>query len=155
MKHLYYYNTPIGKIGLAEEHGLLTDLCFINMKAPLSAKVIETDILKETYIQLCEFLEGKRKSFDIPINPAGDKIHQKVLIDVLKIPYGMTVTYKDLSIVNNLHPRAIGAIVGKNPIPIIIPCHRVIGSNGNLTGYIGGLELKQKLLDMEAQVWSR
>lgn len=155
MKYLYYYNTPIGKIGLAEEHGLLTNLCFINMKAPLSARVKETETLRNAYEQLCEFIDGTRMDFDIPINPAGDKIHQKIFIDILKIPYGMTVTYKELGIVNNLHPRAIGAIVGKNPIPIIIPCHRVIGSNGTLTGYIGGLELKQKILDIEAKVWVR
>lgn len=155
MKYLCYYDTPIGKIGLAEEQGLVTNLCFPNMKAPLSAKVQETDTLRETYIQLCEFLNGTRKTFDIPVNPSGDKIHQKVWIDVLKIPYSETLTYKDLGIRHNLHPRTIGAIVGKNPIPIIIPCHRVIGSNGNLTGYIGGLELKQKLLDIESLVLAR
>lgn len=155
MKYLYYYNTQIGKIGLAEEQGLITNLCFINMKAPLSAKVQETDVLKEAACQINEFLEGSRKRFDIPINPAGDKIHQRVLIDVLRIPYAETLSYKDLGIRHNLHPRAVGAIVAGNPIPIIIPCHRVIGSNGNLTGYIGGVELKKKLLDMEAQVWVR
>lgn len=153
MKYLYYYNTPIGKLGLAEEQGLMTDVCFINMKAPLYAKIQETDTLKESYRQICEYLEGSRKEFDIPINPSGDKAHQKVLIDVLRIPYAETITYKDLGIRHNMHPRAIGAIVAKNPIPIIIPCHRVIGSNGNLTGYNGGLELKKKLLALEAKVW--
>lgn len=155
MKHLFYYNTAIGKIGLAEEHGLITDLCFANMKAPLSAKVRETEVLEYAYTQLCEFFEGIRKSFDIPINPSGDKIHQKILIDILKIPYGKTISYKELGEIHNIHPRGIGAIVGKNPIPIIIPCHRVIGSNGSLTGYIGGLELKKQLLDMESLILAK
>lgn len=149
MKYIYYYNTSIGKLGIAEEKGFLTNICFITMKAPLGAKVCETDTTKEAAFQIREYLEGQRKSFDIPINPKGEKRYQRVFIDLLRIPYGEIITYKDLGIHQQMHPRAIGTIVSKNPLPIIIPCHRVLGSNGTLSGYIGGTDLKRKLLDIE------
>ena len=100
---------------------------------------------------LKEYLEGKRKEFDIEINPKGTDFQKMVWKELLKIPYGETRSYKDIAArVNNPKgSRAVGMANNKNPIPIIIPCHRVIGSNGNLTGYAGGVNIKEKLLRIE------
>lgn len=149
MKYLYFYNTSIGKIGIVEEKGFITNICFITMKPPLNAKLYETDLIKETIKQINEYLDKKRMSFDIPINTSGNRQHQRVLSNILQIPYGQVVTYKELGLRNNIHPRAIGTFVKKNPIPIIIPCHRVLGSNGCIGGYSGGVELKKHLLELE------
>mgnify|MGYP004638831029 FL=1 len=149
MKYLYFYNTSIGKIGIVEEKGFITNICFITMKPPLNAKLYETDLIKETIKQINEYLDKKRMSFDIPINTTGNRQQQRVLSNILQIPYGQVVTYKELGLRNNIHPRAIGTFVKKNPIPIIIPCHRVLGSNGCIGGYSGGVELKKHLLELE------
>ena len=149
MKYLYFYNTSIGKIGIVEDKGFITNICFITMKPPLNAKLYETDLIKETIKQINEYLDKKRMSFDIPINTSGNRQHQRVLSNILQIPYGQVVTYKELGLRNNIHPRAIGTFVKKNPIPIIIPCHRVLGSNGCIGGYSGGVELKKHLLELE------
>ena len=149
MKYLYFYNTSIGKIGIVEEKGFITNICFITMKPPLNAKLYETDLIKETIKQINEYLDKKRMSFDIPINTTGNRQQQRVLSNILQIPYGQVVTYKELGLKNNIHPRAIGTFVKKNPIPIIIPCHRVLGSNGCIGGYSGGVELKKHLLELE------
>lgn len=151
MKKLFYYETVIGKIGIAEEHGFVTNICFMNMKQPLDSKLIETDILKETYVQISEYLDGKRKEFDIPLNPSGTDFQQKVWCEVLNIGYGNKMTYKDLAlkIKNESAIRAVGSALNKNPIPIIIPCHRIVGTNGDLNGYNGGIELKKFLLNLE------
>ena len=149
MKYLYFYNTSIGKIGIVEDKGFITNICFITMKPPLNAKLYETDLIKETIKQINEYLDKKRMSFDIPINTSGNRQHQRVLSNIIQIPYGQVVTYKELGLRNNIHPRAIGTFVKKNPIPIIIPCHRVLGSNGCIGGYSGGVELKKHLLELE------
>ncbi len=149
MKYLYFYNTSIGKIGIVEDKGFITNICFITMKPPLNAKLYETDLIKETIKQINEYLGKKRMSFDIPINTTGNRQHQRVLSNILQIPYGQVITYKELGLRNNIHPRAIGTFVKKNPIPIIIPCHRVLGSNGCIGGYSGGVELKKHLLELE------
>ena len=151
MKKVFYYQTPIGKIGIAEEWGFITNLYFMNMKQPLNAKQIETEILKETYVQLCEYLNKERTEFDIPLNPSGTDFQQTVWSELLNIPYGKTKTYKDIaqSVKKESAQRAVGNACNKNPIPIIIPCHRVLSSDNKITGYVGGLDLKEKLIDLE------
>ena len=102
--------------------------------------------------QILEYLAGKRKNFDINIKINGSEFQTKVWNELLNIPYGTLKTYKDVA-VNIGHPtasRAVGLAVHNNPLPIIIPCHRVIGSNGKLTGYAYGLELKQFLISLES-----
>jgi len=151
MKKLFYYNTAVGKIGIAEEYGFITNLYFMNMKQPLNAKQYETDVLKEAFIQLCEYFGGKRKEFDLPLNPKGTNFQQTVWSELLTIPFGKIKTYKDIAVAigkpNSM--RAVGNACNKNPIPIIIPCHRIISATDKLTGYIGGLSLKEDLLDLE------
>lgn len=151
MKKLFYYETPVGKIGIAEEHGFLTNIYFMNMKQPLDAKLWETDTIKETFNQLYEYFEGKRKEFDIPLNPKGTDFQQTVWSELLNIPYGETRTYKDIAtaIGDGKSTRAVGNANNKNPIPIIIPCHRVIGSDNKISGYVGGIKIKEKLLETE------
>ena len=153
MKKVFYYETSIGKIGLAEEHGFLTNLYFMNMKQPLNAKLYETEILKEASIQLNEYLHGKIKEFDLPLNPSGTDFQQTVWSELLNIPYGQTKSYKDIALEIGCKTsyRAVGNANNKNPIPIIIPCHRVISSEGKISGYIGGESIKTKLLELEKQ----
>lgn len=151
MKKLYYYETVIGKIGIAEEYGFVTNICFRNMKQPLDSKLYETDLLKETFVQLTEYLDGKRKEFDIPLNPSGTDFQQKVWCEVLNIAYGEKISYKDLAerMKNKNSAIAVGNALNKNPIPIIIPCHRVVSSDNKLEGYNGGIEIKKFLLNLE------
>ena len=151
MKKLFYYETQIGKLGIAEEHGFITNLYFMNMKQPLKSKVYETDILKEAFIQLSEYFNGVRKEFDLPLNPSGTDFQQTVWSELLNIPYGETRTYKDIakSVKSENLVRAVGNANNKNPIPIIIPCHRVLASDGSLGGYSGGDKIKRILLDIE------
>lgn len=151
MKKIFYYETEIGKIGIAEEYGFITNLYFMNMKQPLNAKRIETETLKECFIQICEYLKGDRQNFDLPLNPSGTDFQQTIWSELLNIPYGETRTYKDiaLAIGSEKSTRAVGSANNKNPIPIIIPCHRVIASDGSLSGYVGGADIKQKLINIE------
>ncbi len=101
--------------------------------------------------QLEEYFAGKRKVFEVPLAPAATPFQSKVLKQLLKIPYGETCSYIDIarSLGNPKASRAVGMANGNNPIPIIIPCHRVVGANGNLTGFGGGLPNKRFLLDLE------
>lgn len=151
MKKVFYYETLIGKIGIAEEYGFITNVYFMNMRQPLDAKVYETDILKEGYVQINEYLNGELKEFDLPLNPKGTDFQQTVWSELLNIRYGETTSYKDIAAKTGKPSacRAIGNSINKNPIPIIIPCHRVIASDSTLCGYVGGVDIKKKLLDLE------
>ncbi len=111
-------------------------------------------ILKDTLIQLKEFFEGKRKEFKLNLDPEGTNFQKKVWTSLCEIPYGSTRNYAQMAAQLG-DPKVIRAAAtanGKNPIAIIIPCHRVIGTNGSLTGYAGGLENKRMLLDLENKV---
>ncbi|MGM9530715.1 methylated-DNA--[protein]-cysteine S-methyltransferase, partial [Intestinibacter sp.] len=111
----------------------------------------ESDLTKKAYVQLKEYIEGQRKQFDLPLTPNGTEFQRKVWNALTKIPYGETRSYKDIAIAvgNEKASRAVGMANNKNPIPIIIPCHRIVGSNKKLVGYAGGLDLKEKLLSLE------
>lgn len=122
-------------------------------KMPNDINVNETVLLKRANKQLQEYFSGKRKIFDLPLAPSGTEFQQKVWSSLQKIPYGKTNSYKEIaeSIGNIKAARAVGMANNKNPILILIPCHRVIGANGKLVGYAGGLEVKEKLLKIEKQ----
>ncbi len=145
----YYKSTKIGYLTITEENDAITNICF--GKLDFSGTYILSSLIKEAFRQIEEYLEGKRKEFDIEINPKGTDFQKMVWKELLKIPYGETRSYKDIAIgINNPKgSRAVGLANNKNPIPIIIPCHRVIGTNGKLTGYAGGLTIKEKLLRVE------
>lgn len=148
MRYYPYNLTILGKIYITEDDGFITNISFKELKAQKE----ETPLIKKTYLELEEFLNKKRKTFDIPILPKGTNFQKRVWEELLKIPYGQTVTYKDIAqrIGNEKACRAVGMANNKNPIVIIIPCHRVVGTNNNLTGYSGGVEIKQKLLELES-----
>lgn len=101
--------------------------------------------------QLKEYFEGTRKIFDLPLDITGTEFQKKVWNELQRIPYGKTISYKTLSerLGDVKAIRAVGKANGQNPVPIIIPCHRVIGADGELTGYAGGLDVKEKLLEIE------
>lgn len=152
MKKIFYYKTKIGKIGIAEANGKITDLYFESEIVPIGEFVeSESDILKEAGKQIQEYFGGKRKSFSLPLTPEGTEFI-KTVWEILKgIPYGETRSYKEIAekTDSKLAYRAVGLANNRNPIPIIIPCHRVIGSNKKLVGYGGGLGLKEYLLNHE------
>lgn len=139
--------SPFGDLSLFEEDDHLIVLEW--GQAPQGK---ETPLLKEAKSQLQAYFKGERQSFDLPLKPQGTPFQQKVWTEMRKIPFGETRTYGDLSTSLGSHPRAIGGACGRNPLPILIPCHRVVGANGHLTGYSGGegVETKEKLLKMEA-----
>jgi methylated-DNA-[protein]-cysteine S-methyltransferase len=109
----------------------------------------ETPVLRAALTQLREYFAGKRRDFDVPVSPAGTAFQRRVWHLVGTIPYGKTVSYGSIAEQLGSSPRAVGAAVGANPIPIIIPCHRVIGADDSLTGYGGGLRMKIWLLRHE------
>lgn len=153
MENLYFYDTDIGRIGIAEENGEITRL-FIASKEEdkYDCEINETDMIKKCYQELLEYLEGRRKNFDLPLNPRGTEFQKRVWDSLLNIPYGETRSYKDIaeSAGSPKGYRAVGMANNKNPIMIIIPCHRVIGANGKMVGYGFGIDVKKKLLDLES-----
>lgn len=152
MKNLFFYETPVGRVGVAEKGDQITNLWF-EEKTPFEGDyaVKETEILKEARCQLGEYFLGKRKAFDLPLSLTGTKFMNAVWKALLTIPYGETRSYKEIAkVVGSPNAcRAVGRANNRNPIPIIIPCHRVIGSDGSLVGYGAGLEIKKHLLELE------
>ena len=150
------YHFEIGDMIIGEENEKIVLIEFlkdikVKRKIINSSKKIETKEIKKAYIELKEYFEGGRKVFDIPIKLNGTDFQKKVWEELLKIPYGETKSYLDIakSIGNPKACRAVGMANNKNKIIIIVPCHRVIGSNKKLVGYAGGLDVKEKLLNLE------
>ena len=152
MKKVYYYNSYLGKIGIAEENNKITDVFFENDKLEGKYIINETDVLRQAALQLEEYFQGKRKTFSLDLAPEGTDFMKKVWKELSNIPYGQTVCYKDIAIAigNEKACRAVGMANNRNPIPIFIPCHRVIGKNGALVGYSSGVDIKVKLLELES-----
>lgn len=149
---VFFYETTIGKIGLAEEDGQLTHCFFASDKMPAGMEVKETPVLRRAKKQLEQYLNGARQKFELPLKPNGSHFALKVWQALLDLPFGKVVSYGQLAKELALKPgaaRAVGQANHNNPLPIFIPCHRVIGANGKLTGYRGGLPLKRKLLELE------
>ena len=145
----YVYNTIIGPIEIVEEDGYIIKLGFsIDDKVEKE----ETSLIKVTYKQIEEYLLGNRKKITVPIKLKGTEFQKKVWNALLEIPYGKTMSYKQIAekIGNPKACRAVGMANHNNPIAIIVPCHRVIGNNRKLVGYAGGVEVKQKLLEIES-----
>ena len=149
MKHIDVQTFDrIGTVWFGEEDGLLTDLSF----SPLSGGERKiTPLLQMVQTQLEEYLSGKRKEFDLPLLLPEKGFCGEVYSSLMKIPYGETATYSMIAkeIGNPKAARAVGAACAKNPILIVIPCHRIVGANGNPTGYVGGIDKKIALLTLE------
>lgn len=150
MKCYYTYATILGDVTIAEEDGFIVN---VNIKKEMQGDYInqETKLISNAYKQLDEYLRGDRKEFDLPLKAAGTKFQMSVWNELCHIPYGETRSYKEIAVAinNEKASRAVGNANNKNPIPIFIPCHRVIGANGKLVGYGCGLDIKEILLDIE------
>jgi len=152
MLHYEIYDTEIGKILIAEDGQGITNLCVEGSFNTTGATRGETALLGQAAQALYTYLAGDRDAFaDLPLNPKGTHFQKQVWQALLEIPYGQTISYKQLAqaIGNPKAVRAVGAANGKNPIFVIIPCHRVVGADGSLTGFAYGLELKRRLLEIE------
>lgn len=145
----FSYKTPIGSITLAQRDGLLVGLSFGTQHYPGSNKASE--ITNKAANQLQEYFAGKRKTFDLPLFPEGSAFQKQVWSELCTISYGETRSYRDIAsaLGNPNASRAVGLANNKNPIPLFIPCHRVIAANGTIGGYRGGTKVKKYLLDLE------
>jgi methylated-DNA-[protein]-cysteine S-methyltransferase len=148
-----FQQTALGKIGIAEQNGNITALYFAGDVIPQGVELIETALISEAFLQLNAYLAGELKEFPLPLAPHGTAFMQTVWQALCNVAYGTTASYKDIALaINNPKAvRAVGQANNRNPIPIFIPCHRIIGSNGKLVGYGGGLEIKAFLLALEKQ----
>ena len=148
MVYQFTYETILGSVTFVEENGTLLA---VTTHRSYEGICQETPLIKEACRQLSEYLKGERKTFDLPLNPKGTDFQKCVWRALCDIPYGETRTYKQIAeaIGNPKAVRAVGMANNRNPITIIVPCHRVIGANGKLVGYGGGLEMKEILLRLE------
>jgi methylated-DNA-[protein]-cysteine S-methyltransferase len=193
MKNIYFYDTLVGKVGIADNGEAITDLMYVGAAGVgaagdglqksadegadsadstnsatgtaagiaagvqelvsnlYSANLKETPLIRKAAKQLNEYLAGRRKTFELPLDPEGTPFQKAVWKTLTGIPYGESRTYKDIAetVGNPKACRAVGMANNKNPIAILIPCHRVIGAGGKLVGYAGGLDIKKKLLELE------
>jgi len=152
MRYYEIYETDIGSILIVQEDGQITNLCVEGSVNTAGMQREETPLLKQAAEKLRAYLAGEENAFaDLPLNPKGTDFQKKVWQTLLDIPYGQTISYKELAVAigKPTASRAVGAANGKNPIFIIIPCHRVIGASGSLTGFAYGVDLKKKLLGIE------
>ena len=146
-----YLDTPIGTLRLLSNGAQLVNIEFAGQYNATDAVENSDTVLAACAAQLTAYFAGKRRHFDLPLAPRGTPFQLSVWSALAKIPYGELRSYRDIarSIGNSAAVRAVGAANGRNPLPIVVPCHRVIGSNGALTGFAGGLEVKRFLLDLE------
>lgn len=150
----YLFDTPLGTMALgAEEERGLTRLYLPGQPTPRVASR-RTPLLREGEKQLLEYLAGQRRDFDLPLDPRGTAFQKKVWAALRTIPWGETRSYRDIAQAVDCPRgfRAVGMANNRNPLPIFIPCHRVVGADGSLTGYAGGLEMKRALLAIEGIV---
>lgn len=153
MKHLFFYDTEIGRIGICCDNNGITNVFLPGEPEPEAENIFETELHREAGRQLKEYFSGKLKNFTLPLFPSGTDFQKRVWKSLLLIPYGETRSYKQIAEMTGCPRgfRAVGMANNRNPIPIFIPCHRVIGANGALVGYGGGLDLKKKLLGLERE----
>jgi methylated-DNA-[protein]-cysteine S-methyltransferase len=151
--YIYFYDFPhtaLGTLGIAESENAISRICF--GKDNLHGCAIkETPLLKKAAAQLNEYFVGKRKTFDLPLELNGTYFQRSAWNALLAIPYGETRSYKEIAeyIGNPRACRAVGMANHRNPLAIIVPCHRVVEHGGGLGGYAGGLDVKRYLLDLE------
>ncbi len=152
MRYRMMLATGVGEIWLCEEDGALTRVALPGEAAP-DGETRQTPLLAKAAAQLTEYFTGRRASFDLPLAPVGTEFQRAVWAALAAIPAGETRSYGDIAraVGRPKASRAVGAANHKNPLPIVIPCHRVIGTNGAMVGYGGGLKLKEKLLKLEAR----
>lgn len=145
-----YYKSPVGLLSVTANDTAVTGLSFVKQK---HAKEKKNEVIKDCLKQLSEYFKRERFDFNIAVEQQGTELQQKVWKQLQKIPYGMTMSYLTMAMKlrNRTLARAVGNASGQNNIPIIVPCHRLVGSNGDLTGYLGGIEKKRWLLEFEKE----
>ena len=150
MINYYFYETVIGYLTISADEQGITDVSF-GKRNPVHAVCEETPVIKLAVNELQEYFEGRRREFTVPLHPQLTDFQLRVWQVLRTIPYGKTWSYKQVATAagNRKASRAVGMANNRNPIAIIIPCHRVIGANGRLVGYAGGLDVKEKLLEIE------
>jgi methylated-DNA-[protein]-cysteine S-methyltransferase len=147
--------TPAGNLFATAENGAITGIYFEGQKyfPPMDdwKEDAGAEPLRECARQLREYFEGTRTGFDLPLAPEGTEFQHRVWREIARIPFGETITYAELARRAGApgSARAAGAATGRNPITLVVPCHRVVGTDGSLTGYAGGLERKTRLLEIE------
>ncbi|MBO4831057.1 MAG: methylated-DNA--[protein]-cysteine S-methyltransferase [Oscillospiraceae bacterium] len=148
------FDSPAGKILIAEEDRAITLVGFLTREPPPEASDPPTPLLKEAAMQLSEYFAGARREFDLPLRLRGTQFQLAVWNALRAIPYGETRSYADIAaaVGNEKACRAVGMANHRNPVSIIVPCHRVIGKGGSLTGYGGGIDKKEFLLSLERRV---
>ena len=151
-------DSPLGVMLLASDGAALTGAWFDEQRYPPSIDARwqrrrDLPVLRRAAAMLAEYFEGTRKSFDIALAPAGTPFQRAVWREIFRVPYGQTIAYRDLA-ARTRRPdavRAAGAATGRNPLSIFVPCHRIVGADGSLTGYAGGLDRKRALLALERE----
>ena len=150
------YESPLGPMFATAEDDGITHIEFVGAKYAPEARAEwiedpEAPDLAACGTQLAEYFAGKRTEFDLPLAPQGSEFQQRVWREIARVPYGRTISYAELAQRAGApgQARAAGAATGRNPVSLVIPCHRIVGSDGSLTGYAGGLERKRGLLELE------
>lgn len=152
MQKYFWYKTKIGKLYICTDDRGVTCVSLGSLPKNFTGEEEETFLSDQCAQELNEYLEGSRKDFTVPVSFKGTDFQNKVWQELCKIPYGQTKTYGQIAaaVGSKEGVRAVGGACNKNPLMIIVPCHRVVGANGKLTGYALGLKLKKQLLDMES-----
>lgn len=148
----FKYQTAIGSLTFCEEEGNITVIS--SQYQPETGEEKETETIRRAYAQIKEYLDGNRKTFDLPLAPKGTKFQKQVWQALSDIPYGQTRTYKEIAVAvgNPKAVRAVGMANNRNPLIVVVPCHRVIGSDGKMIGYAAGVDKKEFLLRLEGSM---
>jgi methylated-DNA-[protein]-cysteine S-methyltransferase len=152
-------DSPVGPLEVVSDGAAITHILFVDddvtmLPNALTSSTPSEPLLAEAHRQLREYFDGEREEFDLPLSPIGTAFQRRVWHELAQIPYGRTASYGEIAARMGLPPggsRAVGTANGSNPIAIVVPCHRVIGADGTLTGYAGGLHRKRYLLDLESR----
>lgn len=150
-----HVDSPVGPLLIAGDDAGLQLIEFHAPRHPMSGadrwRAGDNAVLRQAQLQLAEYFAGRRRGFDLPLAPRGTAFQRQVWWELANIPFGNTISYADLAmrVGRPTATRAVGAANGRNPLPIVLPCHRVIGADGSLTGFGGGLPTKQFLLQLE------
>jgi methylated-DNA-[protein]-cysteine S-methyltransferase len=149
-RYCSYYESPVGGLQLVSDGENLLEINFPGHETEDKEVEERSEFFGEVVAQLDEYFAGRRKTFDLPIRLIGTPFQVRAWEALRQIPYGETISYKEQAQRVGTHARAVGLANGRNPIPIVVPCHRVIGADGSLVGFGGGLDTKRILLNLEA-----
>ena len=154
MQQSCFYDSPIGILQISEDDGKITKIYPYQKESDPTVGMQHSELLKDACRQLDEYFQGKRKEFDLPLAYTGTPFQESVWRELQRIPYGETRSYEDIAIGvgNPKAVRAVGQANNKNPILLLIPCHRVIHKNGDISGFACGIETKKYLLELEGQI---